>query len=162
MPWAFVRMTKPIPDHLERKRSLPFEKLLEAVALGDQDPDTLTSLAVRLAQLDRKIGDDQQKQIVEASGGISLQGMVHALFDAMDPDKHQLPIASPTGVLAPEHIRLLLESPAESLTPEQIQERAAWLIAEACKPFDDRGLTQYALIELNKQQVADDRHGKPR
>ena len=137
---------------LERKRSVLFEKLLEAVALGDQDPDTLTSLAGRLARLDREIGEDGREQITETSGGISLQGMVHALFDAMDPDKHQLPIASPTGVLAPEHIRLLLESPAESLTHEQIQERAAWFIAEACKPFDDLDLRN-ALIELNKQQV---------
>ena len=137
---------------LERKRSVPFEKLLEAVALGDQDPDTLTSLAGRLARLDREIGDDGQKQITEASEGISLQRMVHALFDAIDPDKHQLPMALPTGVLAPEHIRLLLESPAESLTPEQIQARADWLTAEACKPFDDPDLRN-TLIELEKQQV---------
>ena len=139
---------------LERKRNLPFEKLLEAVASGDQDPDTLTSLAGRLARLDREIGDDGREQIAEASGGISLQRMVHALFDAMDPDKHQQPIgliASLTGVLAPEHIRLLLESPAESLTPEQIQVRTNWLISEACKPFDDPDVRD-ALIELNKQQ----------
>lgn len=139
---------------LERKRSVPFEKLLEAVALGDQDPDILTSLAGRLAQLDRKIGDDEHKQITETSGGISLQRMVHALFDAMDPDKHQQPIgliASLTETPIPERIQLLLESSTESLTHEQIQERAAWLIAEACKPFDDADLRN-ALIDLNKQR----------
>ena len=140
---------------LERKRSVPFEKLLEAVALGDQDPDTLTSLAGRLAQLDRKIGDDEHKQIAEASGGISLQRMVHALFDAMDPDKHQQPIgliASLTETPIPERIQRLLESSTESLTREQIRERAAWFISEACKPFDDPDLRN-ALIKLNKQQV---------
>ena len=136
---------------LERKQSVPFDKLLEAVASGAQDPDTLTSLAGRLARLGREIGDDGQEQIAEASGGISLQRMIHALFDAMDPDKHQLPIASPTGVLAPEHIRLLLESPAESLTPEQIQARADWLTTEACKPFDHPDLRN-TLIDLNKQR----------
>ena len=136
---------------LERKRSLPFDKLLESVMLGNRDPDTLTSLAGRLAQLDREIGDDERKQVTEVSGGISLQGMIHALFDAIDPDKHQLPIASPTGVLAPEHIRLLLESPAESLTPEQIQVRADWLTTEACKPFDNPDLRN-TLIDLKKQR----------
>ena len=119
--------------------------------LGDRAPDTLTSLAGRLAQLDREIGDDGRKQVTEVSGGISLQGMIHALFDAIDPDKHQLPIASPTGVLAPEHIRLLLESPAESLTPEQIQVRADWLTTEACKPFDNPDVRN-TLIDLKKQR----------
>lgn len=136
---------------LERKRSLPFDKLLEAVALGDRDPDTLTSLAGRLAQLDRQIGEDGQKRITEVSGGISLRRMILSLFDAMDPDKHQQLIASPTGALAPENIRLLLESPAESLTPEQIQERAAWLIGEACKPFNNPDVCN-TLIELRGQQ----------
>ena len=46
---------------LERNRSLPFDKLLESVMLGNRDPDTLTSLAGRLAQLDREIGDDGRK-----------------------------------------------------------------------------------------------------
>ena len=140
---------------LERKQSVPFDKLLEAVASGDQDPDTLTSLAGRLARLDREIGDDGREQITEVSGGISLQRMIHALFDAMDPDKHQQSIgliASLTETPIPERIRLLLESSTEALTHEQIQERAAWFIAEACKPFYDPDLRN-ALIELNKQQV---------
>ena len=136
---------------LERKRSLPFDKLLEAVALGDRDPDTLTSLAGRLARLDRQIGDEGQKRITEVSGGISLQRMIHTLFGAMDPDIHHALIVSPTGALVPENIRLLLESPAESLTLEQIQERAAWLIGEACQPFDNPDVCN-TLIELNKQQ----------
>ena len=139
---------------LERKQSVPFEKLLEAVALDNRDPDTLTSLAGRLARLDREIGEDAREQITEVSGGISLQRMIHALFDAIDPDKHQQPIgliASPTEALVPDHIRLLLESPAESLTPEQMQERADWLIAEACKPFDNPDVRN-TLIELKRQQ----------
>ena len=139
---------------LERKRSVPFDKLLESVMLGNQETDTLTSLAGRLARLDREIGDDARKQITEVSGGISLQRMIHALFDAMDPDKRQQPIgliASLTEVPIPEHIRLLLESPTESLTTEQIQVRADWLIAEACKPFDNPDVRN-TLIELKRQQ----------
>ena len=80
--------------------------------------------------------------------------MIHALFDAMDPDKHQLPIgliASLTEHPIPEGIRLLLESPAESLTSEQIQVRTNWLISEACKPFDNPDVRN-TLIELKRQQ----------
>ena len=139
---------------LERKQSVPFDKLLESVVLGNRDPDTLTSLAGRLAQLDREIGDDGQKQIAEVSGGISLQRIIHTLFDAMDPDNDQQSIAliaSPTETPVPEHIRLLLESPAESLTQGQIQTKTNWLISEACKPFDNPDVRK-TLIELKKQR----------
>ena len=104
--------------------------------------------------LTRQIGDDGQKRITEVSGGISLQRMIHTLFGAMDPDINQQSIgliASPTATPIPESIRLLLESPTESLTQEQIQERAAWLIGEACQPFDNPDVCN-TLIELNKQQ----------
>ena len=80
--------------------------------------------------------------------------MIHALFDAMDPDNNQQPIAliaSPTEALVPEHVRLLLESPADSLTSEQIQVRTNWLITEACKPFDNPDVRS-TLIELKRQQ----------
>ena len=136
---------------LERKQSVPFDKLLESVMLGNRETDTLTSLASRLVRLNREIGDDAREQITEVSGGISLQRMIHALFDAIDPDNNQLPIASPMGALVPEHIQLLLESPAESLTPEQVQVRTNWLIAEACKPFDNPDVRN-TLIELKRQQ----------
>ena len=139
---------------LERKRSLPFDQLLESVMLGNRGPDILTSLAGRLAQLDREIGDDGRKQIAQVSGGISLQRMIHALFDAMDPDQHQQPIGlitSLTETPIPERIQLLLESPPESLTQEQIQERADWFISEACKPFDNPDVRN-TLIDLKRQQ----------
>ena len=139
---------------LERKQSVPFDKLLESVALDNRETDTLTSLASRLVRLNREIEDDARERIAEVSGGISLQRMIHALFDAIDPDKHQQPIAliaSLTESPIPEGTRLLLESPTESLTPEQIQERADWLIAEACKPFDNPDVRN-TLIELKRQQ----------
>jgi len=47
---------------LERKVHVPFEKLLSGVAMGIRDVDTLTSLAGRLARLERgsKPGDREQ------------------------------------------------------------------------------------------------------
>ena len=139
---------------LERKQSVPFDKLLESVALDNRETDTLTSLASRLVRLNREIGDDARERIAEVSGGISLQRMIHALFDAMDPDKHQQPIALIASLAEspiPEGIRLLLESPTGTLTEEQIQVRTNWLISEACKPFDNPDVRN-TLIDLKRQQ----------
>ena len=40
---------------LDRHPSVPFDKLLDMVAMGDREPDTLSSLASRLARLDRRL-----------------------------------------------------------------------------------------------------------
>jgi len=71
---------------LERKPTVPFEKLLQQIALGDRDADTLTSLANRLARLDRAISDEDREEL-RASGGISLKELASNLLQATDPDK---------------------------------------------------------------------------
>ncbi|NQT48305.1 MAG: DEAD/DEAH box helicase family protein, partial [Chloroflexi bacterium] len=48
---------------LERKRTVPFEKLIFSVALGNRDEDTLSSLAARLARLDREISEKDRAEI---------------------------------------------------------------------------------------------------
>jgi type I site-specific restriction endonuclease len=72
---------------LERKRSVPFDKLLQSVAMGIRDNDTLTSLAGRLARLDREIDEKDRKEIEYAAGGIPLKQIINKLLDAVDPDK---------------------------------------------------------------------------
>ena len=124
----------------ERKRSVPLEKLLDSVALGARDSDTLTTLASRLARLDRQIEDDARGQIAEVSGGVSLRDMIQNLFDASNSDE-QLEDGQP----------LLLTDPTEEgLTPELIRERMEQLVTEACKPFDNPELRN-TLVELRRQ-----------
>jgi type I restriction enzyme R subunit len=87
-----VELDKVDTQTLERKRSVSFEKLLEAVAIGTRDEDTLTSLAGRLATLDRKLTDVDKKRLSDAGAGPEtaeqgLRPVVHALLDAFDVDK---------------------------------------------------------------------------
>lgn len=51
---------------LERKRSVPFDKLLHSVAQGVHDEDTLSSLAGRLASFNKEI-DNKQRAEIEAT-----------------------------------------------------------------------------------------------
>ncbi len=71
---------------LERKRTLSLKALLEHVAAGGTDPDVLSSLASRLARLDRQCGPTERQQIGELSGGASLAAISHAIVEALDPD----------------------------------------------------------------------------
>ena len=71
---------------LDRHPSIPFDKLLDLVALGNREPDTLSSLASRLARLDRRLTPEDRQAVEAAAGGASLRELVSDLLHATDPD----------------------------------------------------------------------------
>ena len=77
------------PQTLERKRSASLKQLLESVAVGVTDEDTLSSLAGRLVRLAKSLGTAEQAEVKERSGGLSLADLSNRLLDAIDPDKIQ-------------------------------------------------------------------------
>lgn len=85
---------------LERKRSVPFKQLLESVAYGAHDEDTVSSLAGRLARLQHELTADDEKLIADYSHGRSLRALIRDLFDALDPDQ-QMAHAQAIGIAAP-------------------------------------------------------------
>ena len=127
---------------LERNPSVPFDKLLERVALGVRDEDTLTSLAARLARLDLELEPRDRADLDAATGGASLKQLVNGLLDAVDADKQV------------ETAQEMFE--AEVVTAQQVSEATDRLITLACAPFDSPQLRN-TLIELRqrKEQVID-------
>jgi type I restriction enzyme, R subunit len=75
------------PQTLERKRSQSFKQLLESVAVGVTDADTLSSLAGRISRLAKRLGTAEQAEFRERSGGLTLTEMANRLLDALDADK---------------------------------------------------------------------------
>ena len=71
---------------LDRHPSVPFDKLLDMVAMGDREPDTLSSLASRLARLDRRLSPQDRRAVEADAGGTTLQELVAGLVKATDPD----------------------------------------------------------------------------
>jgi type I restriction enzyme R subunit len=121
---------------LERSKSVPFDKLILSVAMGKRDEDTLTSLAGRLARLDRELTEKDRKQIATVAGGTTLRTITNRLLDAVDPDQHQAKARETFGTDQP--------------TPDQIGQAAAALAKTACLPFDSPDLRNL-LIDLKKQ-----------
>jgi type I restriction enzyme, R subunit len=126
---------------LERKPYLPFDKLMERVALGIRDADTLSSLANRLARLDCELTPRDREEIEQASGGTAIKTLIHQLLDAVDPDV-QIQVASEMfGVEAPN--------------VEQIEQATESLVIKACAPFDSGELRQAlnTLARRNEQVI---------
>jgi type I restriction enzyme, R subunit len=123
---------------LERQPTVAFDKLLLGVALGKRDEDTLTTLAGRLARLERELEPAQQKQVAQITGGKTLATMSAALLRAIDPD-----------VIAEQAMGTPGSAPQE-VAPEKFEAAKQQLILEACAPFDQPALRD-TLVKLKQQ-----------
>jgi type I restriction enzyme R subunit len=134
--------TKP----LDRKPTVPLDKLLNLVAAGAVNDDVVSALASRLARLELQVTPIQEAAIQQASGGKSLAKLSAELFTSIDPDanveiaadKHKLP---------------------EGLEPteEQVAAVEQELMALALKRFHDPKLREAILAaKRSLEQVIDE------
>jgi len=72
---------------MEKKPGIAFDKLLQAVALGNTEEDVLTSIAGRLARMEHRITKEDEQAISKASGGLSLKDLSRRLVESLDPDR---------------------------------------------------------------------------
>ena len=121
---------------LEKKPSVGFEKLLEAVAFGNREKDMLSSLASRLARLDRQLNKEERQMIEEVAGGKPLSAIAHSLVEALDPDVQLEAAQEATG--------------DEEPSPEAIERAAKRLLREAAKPLAANPALRNKLIELKR------------
>ena len=71
---------------MERKPSVSFEKLLQAVAFGNTEPDVLSSVAARIARMEFRTSAEDEAKIRATSGGLGLKDLSRAIVQALDPD----------------------------------------------------------------------------
>ena len=132
---------------LERKPSASFKSLLEHVALGGTDPDVLSSLAGRLARLDRQCGPKERDLIAQATGGAKLEDISRAIIEALDPDRQ----------IAEARKRFNLPEDQHP-SGEQVKQAAAALGKEAVRDLATKPQARNLLIEIKTkfEQIIDD------
>ncbi|WP_240761663.1 type I restriction-modification enzyme R subunit C-terminal domain-containing protein [Nitrosococcus wardiae] len=81
--------------------SVPLKELAMGVMMGARDEDTVSSLAGRLARLDKQLDDKDKARIREAAGGRTLTDIVSALVQAIDPDRIEEKARDMTGAGEP-------------------------------------------------------------
>ena len=72
---------KSISAPLDRDRKIAFDKLLEQVAAGDRRDDTVSTLAARLAMLDRKLDPDSASELTDLADGKTLADLARGLLE---------------------------------------------------------------------------------
>jgi type I restriction enzyme R subunit len=128
---------------LERNPALSFEKLLDRMALGAADADSMSTLAGRLSRLDRKLSAHDRYLVSTAGGGRSVRDLANTLLDALDPDRQYAAAQAESGSQAPG--------------PKQVAQAAGRLMAEAAMIFAANPKLREALKELHRrsEQVVD-------
>lgn len=129
---------------LERKKGESLKKLLDQVAAGVRDPDLVSSLAGRLARLDRVISLDDRKQLADAADGVDLTDIVRLLTNAVDIDAAWEHAAGANGGYDP--------------SDDQLAESRSELIEKASRVLAERPALREKLIEVRRSytQVLDE------
>jgi type I restriction enzyme R subunit len=128
---------------MDRKKSVAFDKLLQAIALGNTEVDVASSVAVRIARLTKRIAPADQAKIQTFAGGKSLQQLAGDLVRAVDPDRH---------IERAKQDNPLVTEPSE----KEVSQAASKLIQEAVRPLHNPDLRNL-LVDLKKkdEQVID-------
>ncbi|MEO6853034.1 MAG: DEAD/DEAH box helicase family protein, partial [Rhodoferax sp.] len=74
---------------MDQKKSVGLDKLLQAVSLGNVEDEVLSSIAARLARLDRDASDADQAKVQELSGGKTLRDLARGIVAALNIDATQ-------------------------------------------------------------------------
>ncbi|MFQ5686214.1 MAG: type I restriction-modification enzyme R subunit C-terminal domain-containing protein [Candidatus Scalindua sp.] len=121
---------------MERKRTVSLEKLLQAVALGNIEDGVLSSIAGRLARLDKRITPEDKAEVQKLSEGKTLKEFTGNLVNSLNPDKYEEQAKKDyPGVEKP--------------TAEQIKQAADKMKIVAVKPIHNPELRK-RLVELHK------------
>ncbi|MBZ4401595.1 DEAD/DEAH box helicase family protein [Myxococcus sp. AS-1-15] len=135
--------TKP----LEKNPSVPLKDLLEHVASGGTNDDHLSSLAGRIARIDKQCGPEDTKRIAEVTGGMTLSEIASRLLHAVDPDVQD------------EEARKVFHLPQDAEpTDEQVKQATKPLKLAATKPLMGMPELRKLLIELRQkfEQIVDE------
>lgn len=114
---------------LEKKPGMALKDLLQGVALGGRDDDTVLSLANRLVRLAKTLDDKAQTRIAQQAGGVPVGELGKALIVALDPDRitaTAIANAAAKGITLSE----------ATLQPAEFEAAKAQRVAAACAPFD--------------------------
>ena len=129
---------------LEKKRTVTFDKLLDAIALGNREPEVLESLAGRLVRLEKRFDEALAAEVRSTAKGQTLCQIAQTLLTATNPDNVE--------TKAKEG-----KDPYFQPTDKDLQTAQAKLMQEAVAPLASNPALRQLLIKVHQtsEQVID-------
>ena len=126
------------------KPGVPLKDLAMGLMMGARDEDTISSLAGRLARLDRQLDDAERRRIKEQAGGVELTSIAGNLLAAIDPDR--IDAKAREIDRTPER-----DEPA----PDAVDKARDVLAADAARVFTGELIDLIESIRRDKEQTID-------
>jgi type I restriction enzyme R subunit len=120
---------------LDRKPSASLKDLMRMVGFGNHDAEVASTLAGRLARLDKQLPREDREMLARLAGGVYLGDIAHGIVAALDPDT-QIEAARAAGGPEPDEAA--------------IAQAAAGLITEALKPLSSNPDLRTAILDARK------------
>ena len=126
------------------KPTVALRDLAMGVMMGARDEDSMSSLAGRLARLDRQLDDTERQRIREQAGGVDLTGIAGNLLAAIDPDRIDA------------KARLIDRTPPDDEpAPDAVDQARDTLAADAARVFTGELIDVIDSIRRDKEQTID-------
>jgi len=139
-----TKSLKTASQPLITKPSVPLKDLAMQVMMGAHDEDTVSSLAGRLARLNKQLSKDELQQIKAKTGGLELTHIIGSLFNAIDADMVEAKALELAG-------QPIGTDPGESKR-QQAQEQ---LVAQCSKVFTGELIELIDSIRRDHEQTID-------
>ena len=139
-----TKSLKTASQPLDTQPTVPLRDLAMGVMMGAHDEDTVSSLAGRLARLNRQLDPAEQERIRDKAGGIELTDIVGNLLAAIDPDQIDEKAREIGSV-----------SDGAEPTPATRDKAQALLVGEAAGVFNGELIDLVCSIQRDKDQTID-------
>jgi type I restriction enzyme R subunit len=120
---------------LERKPNQSLQALFKLIGFGNKDPEVASTIAGRLARLDKRLTRDDREALTALAGGIDLGTITCQIVEALDPDR-QLAVAMAGGATEPDGSALA--------------HTATTLIGEALAPLSSNPDLRTAILDVRR------------
>jgi type I restriction enzyme R subunit len=122
---------------LDREPTVPLDKLLRRLSFGARDPDAISTIAARIARLDRHLTDGQRAEL-EQLAGTSLHDLARGMVEALDPDRQLEAARAASGQDEPD--------------VDQLAAATRQLLDAAVAPLATNPALRDRLVDLRRQQ----------
>jgi type I restriction enzyme, R subunit len=132
---------------LEKNPTVSLRALLDHVAANGTHDAYLSSLASRIARIDKQCDSDDRKKVEEASGGVALATIVAGMIHALDDDVQE------------QAARKMFQLPAEmEPSEEQLKKAAEPLKKAAIQPLMAKPALRKLILDLRHkfEQIVDE------
>jgi type I restriction enzyme R subunit len=122
---------------LEREPTVPLDKLLRRISFGSREPDAISTVASRIARLERHLKGEERAEL-EQLAGVSLNDLARGMVEALDPDRQLAAAREASGKDDPDI--------------DELAAATRQLLDTAVAPLATNPELRERLVELRRQQ----------